>query len=153
MKATGIRNTRTCERRSRGLLDACTRWIHNFRMWWRRRQQTPENFALYQQLREATGAAPILALQESPPVIAIEPAPAMGCPFYGYAAKPSLQLLLDTHGNQCALIWENHAPCSMEIAGHAPDITTCPRLQLPGFLERAAVTARFNEVHGWSEIR
>ena len=48
----------------------------------------------------------------------------VACHFYGKAIGAAR--LIDTHGNQCALITERHSPCQMEIANRTPDETTCP---------------------------
>ena len=48
------------------------------------------------------------------------------CPFYGVAAFPTQKLLLDSQGNQCALLTDITAPCSMELRGKEPDVRTCP---------------------------
>ena len=58
----------------------------------------------------------------------------MNCPFYGrqmYSAGmfPVQQpmLLLDTKGNQCALVTISHMPCFMESGmQQEPDWKTCP---------------------------
>ena len=57
----------------------------------------------------------------------------MNCPFYGRAFVPVAPyvrdqppfLLLDQHGNQCALIVTSHAPCRMEMEGETPDWQAC----------------------------
>lgn len=54
------------------------------------------------------------------------------CPFYGRHlhlgdrdnALPIL--LIDSRGNQCALVTTAFAPCRMEIAGRAVDWAECP---------------------------
>ena len=48
----------------------------------------------------------------------------VACHFYGKAVGGTR--LVDTHGNQCALIIERHAPCQLELAGATPDEKTCP---------------------------
>jgi hypothetical protein len=59
----------------------------------------------------------------------------MSCPFYGKSAVALLSdslfevergPLIDTHGNQCALIIHKHAPCMMETQGVEVDGDRCP---------------------------
>jgi hypothetical protein len=57
----------------------------------------------------------------------------MNCPFYGRAmyqtgliGGPRPILLLDTRGNQCAIVTTSHTPCSMEVNGEEPDWKACP---------------------------
>jgi hypothetical protein len=56
----------------------------------------------------------------------------MNCPFYGRALYQkgvfggTPFLLLDTEGNQCAIVIDSHAPCQMEIHGEVPDWKACP---------------------------
>lgn len=57
----------------------------------------------------------------------------MNCPFYSHnlvmnhgGARPII--LIDTSGNQCALIADAIAPCQMEIEGKTPDWKECPRV-------------------------
>jgi hypothetical protein len=38
-------------------------------------------------------------------------------------------LLLDTRGNQCALVTDKHAPCMLEIDGEAVEWSDCPRMK------------------------
>lgn len=55
----------------------------------------------------------------------------MNCPFYGRALWESITapfLLVDTRGNQCALITDAHSPCAMEIEGREIDWRACPRV-------------------------
>jgi hypothetical protein len=53
----------------------------------------------------------------------------MGCPFYGKSGVAN-HVLIDTGGNQCALILESHTPCMMEvILNQEPDWETCPLIQ------------------------
>jgi len=47
----------------------------------------------------------------------------VNCRYYGMSGAAGR--LISTHGNQCALILEAHAPCQMEIAGETPDEKTC----------------------------
>lgn len=52
------------------------------------------------------------------------------CYFYGrqlVAAAPPAGVLVETHGNQCALVVTSHAPCRMD----APDWTKCVYKILP----------------------
>lgn len=54
----------------------------------------------------------------------------MNCPFYGRAlygrvVPPIKFLLLDTEGNQCAIVTDHHAPCYMETDGKVPDWKDC----------------------------
>jgi hypothetical protein len=52
----------------------------------------------------------------------------MNCPFYGCALwkpDPFPVMLLDSHGNQCALVTLSHSPCQMELMGQVPDWRTC----------------------------
>ena len=49
----------------------------------------------------------------------------MSCKFYGAAAAAVLNTLIESGGNQCALITEAHAPCRMETAGLDPDLEAC----------------------------
>ncbi len=43
----------------------------------------------------------------------------MICPFYGKSYHVELGVLLETHGNQCAIVRVAHAPCTMEMR-HLP---------------------------------
>ena len=49
----------------------------------------------------------------------------MPCPFYGRAASRLLKITTPTGGNQCALIFEGHAPCRMEMEGFSPELEHC----------------------------
>lgn len=56
------------------------------------------------------------------------------CPFYGRAlyahmVLPLKFLLLNTMGNQCALVTDSHAPCVMEIDGREVEWSQCPRVK------------------------
>jgi hypothetical protein len=58
----------------------------------------------------------------------------MNCPFYGRALfaqmiQPFRFVLLDSQGNQCAIITDSHAPCRMEIEGLPIDWKECPLVQ------------------------
>lgn len=56
------------------------------------------------------------------------------CPFYGCSMIGQLQsqlslaslILIPTHGNQCAIVFTAHAPCSQEIEGKPVDWRVCP---------------------------
>jgi hypothetical protein len=50
-----------------------------------------------------------------------------GCRFYGksHIALRAAGVLMDQHGNECALIWNGFSPCRMEMQGQAPDEATC----------------------------
>jgi hypothetical protein len=58
----------------------------------------------------------------------------MNCPFYGRAlyqtrfaaTGPQPFVLIDSRGNQCAVVTDSHSPCRMEIHGEVPDWKTCP---------------------------
>lgn len=47
------------------------------------------------------------------------------CRYYGYAALERNRELVASHGNQCALIYNAHSPCRMEIEGDEPDLENC----------------------------
>jgi hypothetical protein len=47
----------------------------------------------------------------------------MSCRFYG--KHSALGALVDSHGNQCALITEAFSPCRIETNGLRPDETSC----------------------------
>lgn len=59
---------------------------------------------------------------------------APNCPFYGRSLAESAEfggicppfLLIDTKGNQCALIQSAHSPCRMEMAGQPVEWRACP---------------------------
>ena len=46
------------------------------------------------------------------------------CPFYGFYMAPGV--LLDSEGNQCALIINSYSPCQMEMLARNPDWKKCP---------------------------
>ena len=46
------------------------------------------------------------------------------CPFYGFYIAPGV--LLDSEGNQCALITNSYSPCQMHICGELPNWGACP---------------------------
>ena len=50
------------------------------------------------------------------------------CRFYGMSnvALNTWGTLVSTGGNQCAVIFDAHAPCKMEMAGMLPDEGCCP---------------------------
>lgn len=45
------------------------------------------------------------------------------CPFYGFSGFSGI--LMDTEGNQCALVTGSHSPCYMEFQGQKPDWDEC----------------------------
>jgi len=49
----------------------------------------------------------------------------MPCPFYGRHAVELTRVLIDSHGNECALITAAYSPCRMETAGDTPDLARC----------------------------
>lgn len=51
--------------------------------------------------------------------------PIHGCPFYGKCAFVTHRAIVDSYGNQCALITERYAPCRMETAGGTPSLAAC----------------------------
>lgn len=59
------------------------------------------------------------------------------CPFYGRALFTSFAgapdrprfLLIDSRGNQCALVTDAHSPCMLEIAGQPVEWRDCPRMK------------------------
>ena len=59
----------------------------------------------------------------------------MNCPFYGcmayqahlYGNQPVLALLLNTQGNQCALVTTAHSPCLFPES--EADWKVCPRVR------------------------
>ena len=61
----------------------------------------------------------------------------MNCPFYGrYAAllgSGNFPILIDSHGNQCALITSSFAPCIREHEGLPVDWQECELLQIKVF--------------------
>ena len=46
------------------------------------------------------------------------------CPFYGFYMAPGA--LLDTEGNQCALLTDSYSPCQMQVYGELPNFGACP---------------------------
>lgn len=46
------------------------------------------------------------------------------CPFYGF--RGMFGVLMDSKGNQCALITESYSPCQMEMREQQPDWSECP---------------------------
>lgn len=59
----------------------------------------------------------------------------VNCPFYGRALyqqngidRPGPFLLMNTHGNQCALVRDAHSPCMLETVQHPIDWRTCGRV-------------------------
>jgi hypothetical protein len=63
----------------------------------------------------------------------------MSCPFYGkHAVADDRFPLIDSGGNQCALILDSFAPCVMEVSlAREPDAAKCGLL-------RVAAVARVN---------
>jgi hypothetical protein len=52
----------------------------------------------------------------------------MNCPFYG--RHPFRTGLMDSGGNQCAIIADSYAPCVMEVSlKETPDYLTCELLK------------------------
>ena len=54
----------------------------------------------------------------------------MSCPFYGHAiafVNGTHPVMMDTGGNQCALMTGAHSPCRMEIQGARPNWAECDR--------------------------
>lgn len=60
----------------------------------------------------------------SAPPLSLTPSPAR-CPFYGRHAAPTMRLLVEQYGNQCALVTSSYAPCAMEMAGQLPELARC----------------------------
>ena len=52
-----------------------------------------------------------------------------GCRYYGcsHAVLKIYGELAEQRGNECAVVFDSFAPCKMELLGHAPDETRCPR--------------------------
>jgi hypothetical protein len=48
----------------------------------------------------------------------------MNCPFYGRSGA-RFPILLQSGGNQCALLVHSFSPCEMEMIGRAPDWKEC----------------------------
>ena len=46
------------------------------------------------------------------------------CPFYGFHA--AREMLIDSEGNQCALITKRYSPCQMGIRDQIPSWSECP---------------------------
>jgi len=46
------------------------------------------------------------------------------CPFYGF--HMAMGMLMDSSGNQCALITDSYSPCQMKIGDQTPDWSKCP---------------------------
>ena len=54
----------------------------------------------------------------------------MSCPFYGHAVafvNGTHPVMMDSGGNQCALMTGAHSPCRMEIGGARPNWGECIR--------------------------
>ena len=45
------------------------------------------------------------------------------CPFYGFNGM--FDVMIDSKGNQCALITDSHSPCQMEMQKQRPDWSKC----------------------------
>jgi hypothetical protein len=72
----------------------------------------------------------------------------MSCPFYGkgYAALPGV--LIETQGNQCALVVVAHAPCMMEVDMQlSPDWAKCPYNSQGGAKWQLAQRLFFGPMH------
>jgi hypothetical protein len=61
------------------------------------------------------------------------PAPEPACRYYGrsHVLLKLTGLLVQLGGlrlrsNECAVIFDSHAPCKMEMLGYAPDARRCP---------------------------
>jgi len=54
------------------------------------------------------------------------------CPFYGFNGM--FGGLIDSRGNQCALVKKSYSPCQMELDGETPDWHNCP-LNTEGAIE------------------
>lgn len=47
------------------------------------------------------------------------------CPFYGFYMSPIGNILIDSKGNQCALIIRSYSPCKMETLEQTIDWNKC----------------------------
>jgi len=55
------------------------------------------------------------------------------CPFYGFSSpSPEFPALMDSAGNQCALVADSLSPCQMEKSGQTPNWEECPIKQQQG---------------------
>lgn len=66
----------------------------------------------------------------------VEMQPNRNCPFYGRYLFGSLShvdqrpfMLLDSYGNQCAVIMVAHSPCYLEVEGKPVDWRECQRVK------------------------
>lgn len=73
-----------------------------------------------------------IVLQTKRSFIVNAPSVRKQCPFYGMSHPIMVGHLLDSEGNQCALITSSHSPCKMEMAGQAPDWDKCGFLNHDG---------------------
>lgn len=48
------------------------------------------------------------------------------CPFYGFYTSHNAKALIDSQGNQCALITSSYSPCQMEMRNQTPSWNECP---------------------------
>ena len=48
------------------------------------------------------------------------------CPFYGFNGMFRFGDMMDSEGNQCALITDSYSPCQMEMDGDEPNWNLCP---------------------------
>lgn len=61
------------------------------------------------------------------------------CPFYGFHQTANVGInLIDSCGNQCALITGVFSPCRLETAGHRPDWERCGVFNIPDNAEIVA---------------
>jgi len=61
-----------------------------------------------------------------------EPPKLNNCPFYGHSTHftgPRAYIMLDTQGNQCALLFSVFAPCYMEVQGLPVDWRQCQNVK------------------------
>ena len=49
----------------------------------------------------------------------------MPCPYFGRHASREFRVLIQQHGNQCALITERYAPCYFDVDGQQPNLEAC----------------------------
>lgn len=55
------------------------------------------------------------------------------CPFYGFSSpSPEMPFMMDSSGNQCALVGDSLSPCQMEMSGQTPSWEECPINQKQG---------------------
>ena len=81
------------------------------------------------------------------------------CPFYGF--HYAMGALIDSNGNQCAMIVDSYSPCQMERNGEEIDWNNCKlnnertEARLQGSLEEASVFPKELKPEGvstWSGI-